>query len=456
MPGAALDEGDVRIGDQLQELRRLGAHVLRPGMTGEVEGDAALERPQPLGQTLVAGDVDDVFGDVRGGPRQPGHGLVVGQDERPFELQHQRAGRHRRHDVVAAVDPGGQRRGRLARLGRHRIDVALLELRHAAAGGVGDLGLDPVAREHPARGVADAGAVVVHEAGRKQHRLAARGRRLAVQRRGAPRPLDEAVAVVARQMGVAMDARNRLQQRARPAVAGPAHPVGEPRHRAGQPAVAVGPAELALAESAPPAAMLDRPVAQHEVGKVEIERMRRHVGALGHEAHVAQGASVDHGLEVGAGDRVELAGRGVVDQIEQARKAVAQIEAAATAMADVEHAPELGVERGRVVERRLRPLDRVAGGGFGAAFLHRGSGARVVGERREGPRPLPRCAATGGAGVNRRAYRAPSGSARRATSRPSPGSRTSRRSRRNPRRAPTAPCRDTCPCIRGFRRRSPP
>ncbi len=70
MAGAALDHRDIGLGEQAQHLRRLGAHVLRPGMAGEVEGDAAGERLQARRQAFLLGDVDDVFADVEGGLRQ--------------------------------------------------------------------------------------------------------------------------------------------------------------------------------------------------------------------------------------------------------------------------------------------------------------------------------------------------------------------------------------------------
>ena len=62
--------------------------------------------------------------------------LVAGQEQRPFELQHQRAGRHQRDDVVALVDQRHQSPGHALRIAGHAREVALLELRHAAAAGI--------------------------------------------------------------------------------------------------------------------------------------------------------------------------------------------------------------------------------------------------------------------------------------------------------------------------------
>ena len=95
-------------------------------------------------------------------------------------------------------------------------------------------------------------------------------------------------------------------------------------------------------------------------GKSSANGMRRHIGALGHEAHVAQRAGFDDRLESFALHRVEFAGRRIVDQVEQARERVAQIEAAAAAVADVEDAAQFGVELGFVVEIGIVPRQRMA------------------------------------------------------------------------------------------------
>ena len=96
--------------------------------------------------------------------------------------------------------------------------------------------------------------------------------------------------------------------------------------------------------------------------------MRRHVGTLGHEAHVAQRAGADDGPETRALDRVELAGFATVDQVEQPRKAVAQVEAAAAAVTDIEDALEFLVERFAIVKIISLPGDRMSCWGFEAAL----------------------------------------------------------------------------------------
>src|SRR6185312_4279761 len=41
MPGAALDDGEIRLRQEAQHLRRLGTHVLRARMAGEMQADTA-------------------------------------------------------------------------------------------------------------------------------------------------------------------------------------------------------------------------------------------------------------------------------------------------------------------------------------------------------------------------------------------------------------------------------
>jgi hypothetical protein len=124
-------------------------------------------------------------------------------------------------------------------------------------------------------------------------------------------------------------------------------------------AIAVGLDELALRQRDASFLALDGPVAQHRVRKVDIELVRRHIGALRHEAHVAQGAGVGDLPVVGRRHRIELAAFRIVDQVEQARERIAQIEAAATGVADVEDAVHLGFGFRPVGKVRIFPRDRM-------------------------------------------------------------------------------------------------
>src|SRR5258708_3928535 len=114
--------------------------------------------------------------------------------------------------------------------------------------------------------------------------------------------------------------------------------------------------------------MLDGFGAQHQVREVDVPRMRRHIRAFGHVAHVAEVTLVDHlpeGLLIYA---IELAGLGVVDEIEQSRKGIAQIEAAAAAMADIEYPFELLLQRTRVIELGILLRKGMARGRFQIAL----------------------------------------------------------------------------------------
>ena len=128
-------------------------------------------------------------------------------------------------------------------------------------------------------------------------------------------------------------------------------PIGERRDGPRQSPVAVRLRQLARREIGLAGLRFGGAVAQHQMREIEIERMRRHIGALGHEAHVAERAGFDDLREIAPTSRRRLRPSGVVvDQIEQAREGIAQIEAAPAAMADVEDAPHLGIELRHVVE----------------------------------------------------------------------------------------------------------
>ena len=98
--------------------------------------------------------------------------------------------------------------------------------------------------------------------------------------------------------------------------------------------------------------------------------MRRHIGAFGHVADVAQIALVDNLAVIRLVDAVDFARLACIDEIEQRGKRVAQGDAAPAAVTDVEDARELAVERGLVVKIRIAPVDRMPGGRFEAAFAN--------------------------------------------------------------------------------------
>ncbi len=101
------------------------------------------------------------------------HVGVVREHERQLLLEHERAGGDRRHDRVALAGELRERRDVLLLARRDRLQVAQLQLGHAAAGFLlGDHVGDLVVGEDLREVVADAGLVVVDVAGREDRDLA--------------------------------------------------------------------------------------------------------------------------------------------------------------------------------------------------------------------------------------------------------------------------------------------
>ncbi len=338
-----------------------------------MEGDAAVERRHAAGKSLLAGDVDDIFGKVEGRLGQPLDAFVLGQDERPFEFQHQRAGRHRRYNVIALVDVRHETRGDLFRRLGHFIDHALFELRHAAAGGMHDFRLDAVPGEHGERRHADRRVVIVAVAGGVEHGLARfRGRGLIARRRVGGGLRLKRLAGVCRQFGVAIDARDLLFEIAHRLVVAARRPIDRARDQRRPFTVSIGVGERTIGGGHALLLRLDRAIAQDEMRKVDIEFMRRHIGALRHEAHVAERAGVHDFLEIRAGDGVEFAALRLVDEVEQPRKGIAQIETAPAGMTDIEHPAHFGVELRLVIEIGAAPIQRMPDRSLETAFSHDG------------------------------------------------------------------------------------
>ena len=90
--------------------------------------------------------------------------------------------------------------------------------------------------------------------------------------------------------------------------------------------------------------------------KIDIEFVRRNVGALGHKAHVTERAGIRDLLVIGRCHCVELTAFRVVDQIEQAGKSIAQIKAPPASVADVENAMQGHIlDKGALVGRYHHP-----------------------------------------------------------------------------------------------------
>ena len=226
---------------------------------------------------------------------------------------------------------------------RDRLEIAELQLRHAAAAlERGDRHGDAVVLEDRGQILAQVRLVAVAVAGGEQHDLAAASRPPACAasagcvRRGVPLAIRACCGTSG--TGASGCTPSVLSSSLRPtAVLLTALTISA---TTGMPAMlptAIRRAQNLVAQRATGCvAELERLGAQHQVRKVDVPRMRRHVRTLRHVAHVAQVAVVDDVPVDLLVDAVDFAGRRFIDGIEQRRERVAQTEAAAAAVADVE------------------------------------------------------------------------------------------------------------------------
>src|SRR5690242_5483038 len=123
-----------------------------------------------------------------------------------------------------------------------------------------------------------------------------------------------------------------------------------------------------IAETDIPFFVLDRLGAQHEMRKIDIPGVGWNIGALRHEAHIAEVAAIGHLPEFLLFDSIQLAGGPLVYQVEQAGKCCAQIDAAAAAVANIEHTLHLGEQLWFVVKIGIFPIERMTFWSLKAAF----------------------------------------------------------------------------------------
>ena len=290
---------------------------------------------------------------------------VVGVHQRDLLLEHQHAGRDRRHQVPAIGHRARQHRQVGLLVAVDAVEVAQFQLGHAAAGfALDQLDLDAVVAQHHGQVLHHLRHVVVAVAGGEDRDPAAGGagrlRGGGARGQGAD-ALAAAPAVVLRQRRLAMHAQGPFQQRARGRHAvGGIHHLRHHGNRRDAAHGARGRQQLRRGADFAAAELL-RLGAQHHVREVEVPRVRRHVGALGLVAQVAQVALVDHLGVVGLGHAVDFHRARFVDQVEQGGEGVAQADAAAAAMADVEDALELAFERCGIPEAGRAPVQRMAG-----------------------------------------------------------------------------------------------
>jgi hypothetical protein len=111
----------------------------------------------------------------------------------------------------------------------------------------------------------------------------------------------------------------------------------------------------------------DRAVAQHQMGKVEIVLVRRHVRAFGHIAHVAECAGIGDDVVIGRGHAIDLPGRRIIDQIEQPGKRGTEVEAPPAALTDVKDPLHLCFGFRPIGKIGILPRDRLPGRGLQGA-----------------------------------------------------------------------------------------
>src|SRR5215210_647756 len=94
--------------------------------------------------------------------------------------------------------------------------------------------------------------------------------------------------------------------------------------------------------------------------KIDVPWMRGNVRAFRHVAEVAQVTTVDHFPVACLIDSIELAGRALIDQIEEPRESRTQIDAAPAAVTNVVDTLEFGEKLCLVVKPFRGPVERVA------------------------------------------------------------------------------------------------
>ena len=102
--------------------------------------------------------------------------------------------------------------------------------------------------------------------------------------------------------------------------------------------------------------------AQHQMRKIDIPLVWRHIWAFRHVAHVAQVAMINDVPIDRLRNCVQFHALRLVNRIEQCWKRIAQVEAAATAVTNIEHALEFIEEFGLVVKLVALPVERMASG----------------------------------------------------------------------------------------------
>src|SRR5262249_19163577 len=181
---------------------------------------------------------------------------------------------------------------------------------------------------------------------------------------------DQGLAMESRQGRAGVEAGEALERRPRRHIAGLYRPVRERCRLAGDLVVTVDLDQLPARPRHLAGLELRRAIPEHQMRKIDVELVRRHVGTLRHEADIAERAGVRDLRVILAIDGIEAFRRRRIDEIEQPREAVAEIEAAPAAVADLEHAVHLRLDLPEVGEVGILPIERMADRRLEAAFAH--------------------------------------------------------------------------------------
>ena len=344
-------------------------------MAGSVVGDLAQPLFEVGFQPAFLVPQHEVFEGVVEGGLHLFHVGIVREQQRQFLLEHEHAGGDEGGEVPAGIHPFRQLRN-VEFLGfDDGVEVAQFQLGHPATAFLfHQRHRDAVVCVDRREVLADAGFIAVHIAGGEQGDLTLRapgGLARSVARQPAQTRAQRLAGKLG-QPGFGVDFRHGFHRS--PHRAEFIHRIdhlGDHRN-AGQAADGVGAGEDAVAQFSLCRTLaffeLHHLGAQHQVREIQVPRMRRHIGAFGHVAKVAEEAVVDDFPVIGLRHPIDFHRLAAVHQIEQGGEGLAQADATAAAVADVEHPLHFLVEGCLVMEIGIAPVEWMASGGFEIAF----------------------------------------------------------------------------------------
>ena len=303
----------------MQYVTGLEADVLNSQMAGYVVGHLA-QRPREVhAQQSLLVTQRKIFERIERVVANFGDVGIVRKHEGQLLLEHQDAGGDRCDDVVTASDHREQLRDVVVLEPLYGLQVSQLEFGHSATRfPLRERHFDAVVLEDTGEIQPDLRLIAIDVAGGKQRHFSARA---------AGRP-GNAAGWTMRQLfarrirnirghgGVGMHVEDGIQQFASKGAfvdrVDGFHDDGNARDRAH----GIGGTQDLVAPACAAAAMFHRLGAQHEMRKIDIPRVRRHIRTLRHVAHVAQVTMVDHLAVVLLVHAVDFAGLRGVDQVE--------------------------------------------------------------------------------------------------------------------------------------------